>query len=86
MKHLLILLIKFYKRCISPLFPPCCRYYPTCSTYGLQAVERFGVIKGTYLTAGRILRCNPWARGGVDEVPEQFRWTRIHYRENSRKD
>lgn len=79
MKYLLILLIRFYRRCISPLFPPCCRYYPTCSGYTLQAIERFGAVKGLYLGICRLLRCHPWARGGIDEVPLDFRWSRIRY-------
>lgn len=79
MKYLLILPIRFYKRWISPLFPPCCRYYPTCSTYTLQAIERFGAVKGLYLGICRLLRCHPWARGGIDEVPLDFRWSRIRY-------
>lgn len=79
MKYLLILPIRFYKRFISPLFPPCCRFYPTCSTYALQAIERFGAVKGLYLAVSRLLRCHPWSRGGIDEVPETFRWTRIRY-------
>lgn len=72
MKYLLLLLIKVYRKCISPLFPPCCRYYPTCSGYALTAVERFGACKGTLLAVLRVLRCHPWAPGGVDEVPETF--------------
>ena len=79
MKYLLLIPIKIYRRLISPLFPPCCRYYPTCSAYAMQAIERFGALKGLYLGIGRILRCHPWARGGVDEVPEQFRWVRVRY-------
>ena len=79
MKYLLLLPIRFYRKCISPLFPPCCRYYPTCSAYAMQAIERFGAVKGLYLAVCRILRCHPWARGGVDEVPLSFRWRRIDY-------
>ena len=81
MKYLLMLPIRVYRRFISPLFPPCCRYYPTCSAYALQAIERFGAVKGVYLAVCRILRCHPWARGGVDEVPSAFRWCRIDYRD-----
>ena len=79
MRYLFMLPIRFYRRFISPLFPPCCRYYPTCSKYALDAIERFGVIRGMYLGTCRLLRCHPWARGGVDEVPQEFRWTRIQY-------
>lgn len=72
MKYLLMGLIKFYKKCISPLFPPKCKYYPTCSTYGLEAVRKYGFIRGGWLAVWRILRCNPWSMGGIDFVPEKF--------------
>ncbi|MDE6833570.1 MAG: membrane protein insertion efficiency factor YidD [Ruminococcus sp.] len=72
MKHLLIMLVKFYRKFISPLFPPCCKYYPTCSTYALTAIERFGAFRGILLTAWRLIRCNPWSMGGIDYVPEKF--------------
>ncbi len=72
MKYLLILPIKFYKRFISPLFPARCRFYPSCSTYALTAVQRFGFFKGGILAAWRLLRCNPFNIGGVDYVPEEF--------------
>ena len=79
MKYLLMLLIKVYRKCISPLFPPCCRYYPTCSAYALTAVDRFGACKGLVLALLRVLRCHPWAPGGVDEVPQEVSWRRINY-------
>lgn len=72
MRWLMLLLIRFYRNFISPLKPPCCRYYPTCSLYALQAVNRFGALKGGFLAVRRILRCNPWSPGGFDYVPEQF--------------
>lgn len=72
MKYLLMGLIKFYKKFISPLFPPKCKYYPTCSTYGLEAVRKYGFIRGGWLAVWRILRCNPWSMGGIDFVPEKF--------------
>ncbi|MCM1523362.1 MAG: membrane protein insertion efficiency factor YidD [Ruminococcus sp.] len=72
MKELLILLIKFYKRFISSNLPPRCRYYPSCSSYAMEAVGKHGALKGTLLAAGRILRCNPFSRGGVDKVPDSF--------------
>lgn len=62
--------IGFYQRRISPLFGPKCRYYPTCSQYTLEAIERYGVLRGGVLGALRILRCNPLFPGGVDPVPE----------------
>lgn len=72
MKHIARFLILFYKKFISPLFPKSCKYYPTCSAYALEAYERHGFIKGTILSVWRILRCNPFSRGGVDKVPESF--------------
>lgn len=71
MKYLMRLLIKFYKKFISPLFPPRCKYYPSCSQYALDAYEKHGFFKGTLLAVWRILRCNPWSLGGVDYVPER---------------
>ncbi|MCC8043861.1 MAG: membrane protein insertion efficiency factor YidD [Oscillospiraceae bacterium] len=64
--------IIIYKRFISPCFPPCCKYYPSCSSYMLTALERFGVIRGLALGTLRLLRCHPWSLGGVDYVPEKF--------------
>lgn len=71
MKRLLICFVKFYRKYISPLKKPCCKYYPTCSTYALEALERFGAVKGTLLAVYRVLRCNPFSRGGYDPVPEK---------------
>lgn len=61
--------IRFYQRQISPLSPPRCRYIPTCSEYALEAVEKYGAVKGSWLAAKRILRCNPFHKGGYDPVP-----------------
>ena len=72
MKRLAELLVKFYRKFISPLKPPCCKYYPTCSQYALDAFKKHGFIKGLILSAWRILRCNPYSNGGVDYVPEKF--------------
>lgn len=72
MKKLLIALIKLYQRYISPMKSTKCPYYPTCSAYGLEAVSRHGVVKGSILAAWRILRCNPFSKGGYDPVPEKF--------------
>lgn len=70
MKKICIVLIKFYRKFISPLKGrPCCRYYPTCSQYALEAYEKYGFFKGTFLTVWRILRCNPFSKGGYDPVP-----------------
>ncbi|WP_030270117.1 membrane protein insertion efficiency factor YidD [Streptomyces sp. NRRL B-24484] len=69
MKYLLMGLIRLYQWTISPLLGPVCRYYPSCSHYGYEAVRTHGAVKGSGLTAWRILRCNPWSPGGVDHVP-----------------
>ncbi|MDN4527101.1 membrane protein insertion efficiency factor YidD [Fictibacillus fluitans] len=71
MKRVLILIFRFYQRFISPLTPPTCRFYPTCSHYGIEALQRFGAIKGTWLTLKRILKCHPFHPGGIDPVPEK---------------
>lgn len=71
MKFLLIILIKFYKKFISPLLPKSCRFYPTCSTYALEAIERYGVLEGGFLALKRILKCHPFNPGGYDPVPTQ---------------
>ena len=62
-------LILFYQRVISPMRPPTCRYYPSCSQYALTAIRRFGPVKGTWLALRRLARCHPWTPGGVDHVP-----------------
>ena len=72
MKKILIQLVRGYKRFISPLLPPSCRYYPTCSTYMIQAIEKHGAAKGFLMGSARILRCNPFVQGGVDYVPDKF--------------
>ena len=70
MKHILIALIRFYRRCISPHRAPCCRCRPTCSDYAMQAIEKYGALKGGRMAAWRLLRCNPFSKGGYDPVPE----------------
>ena len=69
MKRLLLLLIRFYRAAISPLFLQHCRYYPTCSAYALEAVTRYGAWRGGWMALRRILRCHPFHRGGYDPVP-----------------
>lgn len=71
-KKLFIWPIKLYKKYLSPLLPPSCRYYPTCSTYMIQAIEKHGVILGLIMGIARILRCNPLVKGGYDPVPDHF--------------
>src|SRR5690625_415451 len=72
MKKLLTEPIRFYQKYISPNTAPSCRYHPTCSSYALEAIEKHGAIKGGIMGAARIIRCNPFVEGGVDEVPDHF--------------
>ncbi len=72
MKKIELWLIRFYQKYISPFKKPCCKYYPSCSEYAFEAVEKHGAIKGLMLAAWRIARCNPWSGGGIDHVPEKF--------------
>ena len=69
MKTILIKLIRFYQKYISPLKSTRCPYIPTCSQYGLDAIEKYGAVKGCLLAGWRILRCNPFSKGGYDPVP-----------------
>ena len=69
MKKALIYLIKFYRKYISPMKRTKCPYIPTCSEYGLEAVEKYGAFKGSFLALWRIIRCNPFSKGGYDPVP-----------------
>ncbi len=71
---LLIQPIRFYQRFITPYTPATCRYYPTCSSYAVRALRTHGALKGTLLTAGRLLRCNPWSSGGIDYPPPRSAW------------
>ena len=72
MKKILIAGIRFYQKYISPMKSTKCPYFPTCSQYGLEAIEKHGAFKGSILAVWRILRCNPFSKGGVDHVPENF--------------
>lgn len=65
----LVSLVRLYQRWISPMRPPTCRFYPSCSAYAVTALERFGPFRGSWLAARRLLRCHPWNPGGVDHVP-----------------
>ena len=71
MKLVLTLLIQFYRKWISPLKPPTCRFYPSCSQYALEAIETHGVAKGVWLSVKRICKCHPFHPGGVDHVPQR---------------
>lgn len=72
MKRVAIWPIRLYSRFISPIFPRRCKYEPTCSAYAIQAINRFGVLRGTVLACWRILRCNPFSHGGFDPVRDTF--------------
>ena len=70
MKHILLALIRFYRRCISPYTPASCRFTPTCSTYAVEAISKYGAMKGGYLTLRRLLKCHPFYKGDpYDPVP-----------------
>ena len=71
MKKIVINIIKFYQKNISANTLPRCKFYPTCSNYGIEAIERFGVLKGGALTVFRFFRCNPFSKGGYDPVPKK---------------
>lgn len=73
MKRVLMAVIRFYQRHISSGLPPSCRFHPTCSAYALEALERFGFFKGTYLSVRRLLKCHPFHPGGYDPVPDVWR-------------
>ena len=69
MSELILKLIRFYRKHLSPARPPCCRFVPTCSEYALQAVTKYGALKGSWLALRRLLRCHPFCKGGYDPVP-----------------
>ena len=83
MVFILMALIRSYQILLSPRIGPVCRYYPTCSHYGLAAVKVHGAFKGSVLTIWRISRCHPWAAGGVEFIPEKGNWTSKKKIENS---
>lgn len=72
MKKICIKLVKFYQKNISPLKPPCCRYFPTCSEYSVQAFSKYGFFRGMILSVARIAKCNPFGKYGFDPLPERF--------------
>jgi putative membrane protein insertion efficiency factor len=71
LRWLLVAPLRVYQRLISPLLGPHCKYYPSCSEYAVQAVQRFGILRGLVLAGWRLLRCNPWSPGGYDPIEEQ---------------
>jgi uncharacterized protein len=75
-RRTLVLLVRLYQRLVSPLLPPACRFYPSCSAYAVQALERHGAIAGSWLTVRRLCRCHPFHPGGIDPVPDflTYRW------------
>jgi len=86
MKYILLLLIKFYKYAISPHFPPVCRFYPSCSSYAYEAIEKHGVLRGCFLAFKRIMRCHPFNSGGYDPVPIEFELIKIKLLNNNKKE
>ncbi len=74
MRRLVLFLLRSYRFLLSPWLGNQCRFWPTCSNYASEAVERHGVLRGLVLASGRLLRCHPWHAGGVDPVPETFHW------------
>ncbi|CAN03063.1 membrane protein insertion efficiency factor YidD [Clavibacter michiganensis] len=78
-----IAVISLYRRVVSPIYGDVCRYYPSCSAYGLEAVQEHGLVHGGVLAAWRVCRCHPWAEGGIDDVParrvQQYRRTRLGF-------
>lgn len=73
MKFIVLKMIRFYQLAVSPLFPPRCRFVPSCSQYAIEAVGRFGVLYGGWLATKRLLKCGPWHPGGLDPVPAKQR-------------
>jgi putative membrane protein insertion efficiency factor len=76
-RAVLIAPIRLYQRVVSPALRPRCRYHPSCSKYAVEAVRRYGVLRGVVLAVWRVLRCNPWSHGGIDHVEDQ-RLFRVH--------
>ena len=69
MRHVLVWVVRAYQMTIAPLLPPACRYYPTCSAYAIEALEKYGALRGGWMAARRISRCHPFRPGGFDPVP-----------------
>lgn len=79
MRFAVAVLIRLYQWIVSPLLGPACRFYPTCSNYALDAIGRFGVLRGGWLALRRLARCHPWHPGGFDPVPESTRGACVHH-------
>lgn len=86
MKKVLIFFLKVYKNGISPYLPRACRFTPTCSEYAMEALSKHGLIKGTLLASYRVIRCNPFCKGGYDPVPEKFTFKRQNYIDEASKE
>ena len=86
MKKILKFFIKAYRYLISPILPNSCRFTPTCSEYAIEALDKHGAIKGTILSIWRILRCNPFCRGGYDPVPDKFTFKREQIKQENKND
>jgi putative membrane protein insertion efficiency factor len=86
LRELFLLPLHVYRRLISPALPPRCKYYPSCSSYAVQAVRELGLIRGSILAAWRVVRCNPWSLGGVDELADRrlFHEQAPHHHHESR--
>jgi putative membrane protein insertion efficiency factor len=69
LRFLLVKLIRLYQLCLSPFVGQCCRFYPSCSEYAMEAVNKYGLFKGSWLTIKRLFKCHPWHKGGIDNVP-----------------
>lgn len=82
MKALAVQLIKMYQKWISPMFPPRCKYYPSCSSYAVTAISTYG-LKGLGMALWRLVRCNPWSHGGVDYVPAKIKKTTFQSNDGS---
>jgi uncharacterized protein len=78
MKYAAIGLVRLYQLLVSPLTPGSCKYHPSCSQYAIDALRRFGFVRGSILAVWRLLRCNPWSRGGVDYAEDQSLFRRTH--------
>lgn len=68
-RNVCVLILRFYRAVISPLYGDVCRYYPSCSLYAMQSIQHYGVVRGIWMGSRRLARCHPWAEGGIDDVP-----------------